>query len=73
MDRPEILQQMSDQVCNPVVTCASLTTGLWVFLSDNIPTIVGILTALVLLCQLIAMLYKGYKWFAGRKRGKQKH
>ena len=63
----DTLEHTVNVATNPVVTATSVPVGVWVFLSTNITTIVGILTALVLLCQLVAWAYKGYKWFTGRK------
>lgn len=67
-----MVQQMVDVATNPVTTTTTGTVGVWVFVSNNIATVVGVLTALVLLCQLVAWGYKGYKWFAGRKPKKRK-
>lgn len=55
-------QQIVELATNPVTNAATGLTGMWVFMSDKAPTIVALLTACVLACQLVAWGYKFYQW-----------
>ena len=56
------IQQVTDLATSAPATAGSVGTGVAVVLA-SLPTTIQILTVLVLVCQLVAWGYKGWRWF----------
>ena len=61
MNTQEQIQQAVDIATSSPATVTTVTAGTATVLT-GLPMAIQILTALVLLCQAIAWIYKGWKW-----------
>jgi hypothetical protein len=60
--REHAQQHLIDAATNPATSLTTMLAGYLVFIWDNAPKVVAILTACLLICQLIAWFYKFYLW-----------